>query len=198
MIDLRACLWIVVVSAMVFVVLGCEPTSELAVVPADELVVAVEDEEPLLLLDDEEPLLLLDDEEPLLLLNEGGGEDMSINLRCHACHYNFSQEEIAGTHARMGIGCEDCHGACDAHCDDEDNITPPDVMFAPEMIEPFCLGCHGEELLEVPDHKEARGDDGEKLVCTQCHGDHRMNHRTRDWDPYTGELIQDDNVRMME
>ena len=38
MIGLRACLWIVVVSVMVFVVLGCEPESELATV--DEPVAA--------------------------------------------------------------------------------------------------------------------------------------------------------------
>jgi hypothetical protein len=191
MIGLRACLWMVVASAMVFVLLGCESKEGPAAVEEPVAVVA---DDPVVAVEDEEPLLLLDDEEPLLLTNEGGGEDMSINIRCHACHYNFSEEEIAGTHARMGIGCEDCHGSCDAHCDDEDNITPPDVMFAPEQIAPFCLGCHGEELLELPVHKAARNG----KVCTQCHGDHRMNHRTRDWDPYTGELIQDDNVRMME
>ena len=75
-------------------------------------------DEPLLL--DDEPLLL--EEEPLLLSDESekgtvaGGAD---NSRCHVCHINFSQEELAVAHARAAIGCAGCHGASDAHIADE-------------------------------------------------------------------------------
>ena len=34
--------------------------------------------------------------------------------------------------------------------------------------------------------------------CTDCHGMHRMAHRTRRWDKITRKLIKDDGVRMME
>ena len=167
---------------MVFVVLGCESKSEPPAAPVDEPAAAIEDEEPLLLLED----------------GDGDSEDTAINYRCHVCHYNFASEDLSITHARQNIGCEHCHGPCDAHCDDEDNITPPDIMYPAEKIEPLCLGCHGEDTTKIPAHSDIKDDDGKKLICTQCHGEHRMNHRTRRWDPYTGELIEDDNVRMLE
>jgi hypothetical protein len=33
--------------------------------------------------------------------------------------------------------------------------------------------------------------------CTDCHGEHRLTIRTRQWDKNTGKLIEDDKVRMM-
>ena len=139
------------------------------------------DEELLLL--EEEPLLL--EEEPLPPEDDEAGS-LADNSRCHVCHINYEDEELAVTHARAGVGCERCHGASDAHCSDEDNITPPDIMYPPDKVNSFCKSCHPEGKLG-----------GDKKYCTDCHGEHRLGYRTRKWDKETGKLIQDDKVRML-
>jgi hypothetical protein len=134
---------------------------------------------------EEEPLLLLDELEPNDA-NEVKGP-VADNNRCYVCHLNFDGEKLTGMHAKHDVGCEDCHGASDKHCGDEDNITPPDKMFAREAVNDFCKSCHPNGKLG-----------GDKKYCTECHGDeHRMEHRTRRWDKQTGELLKDDKVRML-
>jgi hypothetical protein len=142
--------------------------------------------------------------EPLLLLEEGDSEELDLstgpmadNSRCHVCHINYADEELTLLHARADIGCEDCHGASDAHCSDEDNITPPDTMFAEDKIMAFCMGCHTKEEIDVDVHKLVMDQTDPKITrCTACHGEHRLSYRTRRWDKVTGELIKDDHVRM--
>lgn len=142
------------------------------------------------------------EEEPLLLLDEPGEEETrpevkADNSRCHVCHINYEDEVLAYQHAVGDVSCEDCHGPSDAHCSDEDNITPPDIMFAREKINPLCLGCHPREKLTSL-HKSFFVDtEKEKKVCTGCHGEHKLKHRTRRWDKKTRELIEDDKVRML-
>lgn len=149
-----------------------------------------------------EPPLLLDDP-PLVLEGQPGGVGgggafgpLANNSRCHVCHLNYETEELAVAHARADLGCEACHGASDAHCSDEDNITPPDILFPEARIEPFCTECH-DSLGEGHERERARAAPG-KPLCTDCHGDHRLSHRTRRWDRVTGELIEDDSVRMID
>jgi hypothetical protein len=91
---------------------------------------------------DDEPPLLLD--EPPLLLDNGNDEELpppegpvADNSRCHVCHINYADEKLAVRHARANISCEQCHGTSDAHCSDEDNITPPDIMFPLQKINSF-------------------------------------------------------------
>lgn len=167
---LRYCLWILVLTAAVIAVVACKQRIE---------------DQPLLPEngDDQEPLLL--DEAPLLLEDDDGGP-VADNSRCHVCHINYGHEKLAVTHARADVGCEKCHGASDAHCSDEDNITPPDIMYPADKVNSFCKSCHPEGKLS-----------GGKKYCTDCHGEHRLGHRTRVWDKATGELIQDDKVRML-
>lgn len=132
--------------------------------------------------------------EPPLLLEEGPAVEepgspagpAADNSRCHVCHMNYEDEELSIMHARANVGCEQCHGASDAHCSDEDNITPPDIMYPANKINSFCKGCHPEAKLG-----------GGKKYCIDCHGEHRLAHRTRKWDKATGNLIQDDKVRML-
>lgn len=153
-------------------------------------------EEPLLLEngDDEEPLLL--EEEPLLLEDDAG--PVADNSRCHVCHINYEDEALAFMHARANIGCERCHGASDAHCSDEDNITPPDILYPPDKINSSCITCHTVEKIRIAVHKGILTDTGlEEGRCTDCHGEHRLGHRTRKWDKTTGELVEDDKVRML-
>jgi hypothetical protein len=144
--------------------------------------------------EDSEPLLLLTEVLPESDLPSGPVAD---NSRCHVCHVNYENEALAVVHARADVGCEDCHGASDAHCSDEDNITPPDTMYPPETIKPFCMDCHPKEKICIAVHNAVMAEtDPLKARCTDCHGEHRLAHRTRRWDKVAGELIKDDGVRM--
>ena len=111
------------------------------------------------------------------------------NSRCHVCHGNFTDEPLAVSHAKQGVGCERCHGACDDHCGDEGNITPPSTMFAKADIDKSCKVCH-------PDDRFVEGAKSCPVVvleegkyCTDCHGRHQMECRTVRWDKKTGALL---------
>ena len=132
-------------------------------------------------------------EPPLLLEEVSVTEELSSptgpvadNSRCYVCHINYEGEELVFIHAQANISCEQCHGASDAHCSDEDNITPPDIMYPANKINSSCKSCHPSGKLS-----------GGKKYCTDCHGEHRLSYRTRKWDKATGELIEDDKVRML-
>ena len=51
------------------------------------------------------------------------------NVFCSACHYGFSDEELARTHELAGIGCERCHGESERHRSDEDNIFDGQLQY---------------------------------------------------------------------
>jgi len=153
-------------------------------------------QEPPLLLESREQVV----QEPLLLLENGETETGpgADNSRCHVCHINYADEVLAVTHARADINCEQCHGASDAHCSDEDNITPPDIMYPAAKNRPFCMSCHPKEKIAIAVHKSVLSDTCAKEGnCTDCHGEHRLGYRTRKWDKSTGRLIEDDKVRML-
>jgi len=144
-------------------------------------------------------------EEPLLLENfnpqpatEPQEAAIADNSQCYVCHVNFSREKLTLVHAHADIGCEKCHALSEAHCSDEDNVTPPDIMYPPEKINPFCLRCHAQDKIDIKPHAALfAGTATEKKYCTDCHGKHRLAHRTRTWDKTTGQLLTDDKVRMM-
>ena len=139
---------------------------------------------------DDEPLLLLDDE-PLLLLDDGPDEDsstglMADNSRCFVCHINYMEEDIAVTHARVNMGCANCHGESDEHIADESwasggNGTAPDIMYPRAKINPFCMGCHPREKIDSEQHKPLFTDTTEEKYCTDCHGEHRLTNRKCKW-----------------
>lgn len=154
--------------------------------PADRGEVAaapetISDDEPLLLLDDEPPLLLEDDPD------EGSSTgSMADNSRCFVCHINYMQEDIAVTHARVNMGCANCHGESDEHIADESwasggNGTAPDIMYPRAKINPFCMGCHPREKIDTEQHKPLFTDTIEEKYCTDCHGDHRLTNRKCKW-----------------
>ena len=146
---------------------------------------------------EEEPLLLLEEPDPEKLV---ATDSMVDNSRCHVCHINYAEETFAIEHARNDVGCETCHGESDAHCGDEDNITPPDIMFAKEKINPSCLHCHDEsDLRKHKVHVKVLEGTSKKKYCTDCHAkSHRLKYRTRRWGKTTRKLIEDDKVRMLE
>jgi hypothetical protein len=148
---------------------------------------------PPLVIDRKAPLLLEDlPDKPAAEPAEGPVAD---NGPCYVCHTNYETEEMVVEHARENVGCMDCHGKSYEHRDDEDNVTPPDVMFAQDEIDAACRECH--DMHDVPAVKvitrwqeRCPGKQNPKeIVCTDCHGQHRLAFRTVWWNKKTGELI---------
>ncbi|HNQ88680.1 MAG TPA: cytochrome c3 family protein [Verrucomicrobiota bacterium] len=138
---------------------------------------------------------------------------MADNSRCFVCHanYDFDEERLVFSHAKASIGCVQCHGESTRHSADEDGLTPPDRMFRKSDIRFNCLGCHDwmklvasdrtrqdrADLQEKPDHQAVLDATASKKLCTDCHGDHRLGHRTRVWDKRTGAISHRDATPAM-
>ncbi|GAB6166810.1 hypothetical protein JCM19992_28100 [Thermostilla marina] len=142
------------------------------------------------------PLEVSPDAPRLAIPSEGTGDKpQADNSPCFVCHANFAEEPLAVRHARENVGCVDCHGQSFAHRNDENNTTPPDVMYARNHIDEACGDCH--ETHDVPARaivntylkRGLRGTPADKLVCTDCHGRHRLAHRTVRWDKTTRKLL---------
>ena len=123
-------------------------------------------------------------------------EELKVdNQACHVCHGNYQEEPLALEHAKEGVGCIDCHGESLDHRDDEDNITPPETMYALEDIDKMCGKCHdmhdasGRKVIQRWQERCPEKSDPEKIVCTDCHFQHRLRFRTVWWDKKTGELV---------
>ena len=126
-------------------------------------------------------------------------ETFVANQFCAACHYGFGNEELARKHERAGIGCERCHGESERHRSDEDNITPPEVMYPKQRINPTCMMCHPRiEIKHVSSHKSILAGaetifdkTNNRKYCTDCHAeDHRIKVRSIKWNKATGELLK--------
>jgi len=179
---------------------------------------------PPLVVDTSEPLLLDEptEEQAAAAVTEAATE----NMACFVCHANYRGEFLAECHAKVNVGCINCHGDSFAHRNDENNTTPPETMYPAEKIDPFCQECHDahdisakkiiarwiEQKAKKPNatcegcHKDDdvppenvvarwkerdRGQsDPARIVCTDCHGDHRMKVRTVIWDKKTGKLLR--------
>ena len=62
------------------------------------------------------------------------------------------------------------------------------------------MDCHpAEEMVKQAGHKQYFATaDSERGYCTDCHGSHRLEVRTRRWDKDTGKLIESDGVSMYQ
>lgn len=124
------------------------------------------------------------------------GKPKADNFACYVCHGNYEGEELADIHAKEGYGCVKCHGESLAHRDDEDHLTPPDVMFPAEKIDPGCAECHdthdapAKKVIERWQQRCPQKSKPEQLVCTDCHGKHRLEKRVIRWDKTTGKIIE--------
>jgi excinuclease UvrABC ATPase subunit len=147
------------------------------------------------------------DEEPA---EEKAQEEVFVaNLFCSACHYGFEEEELAFSHKLAGIGCERCHGESERHRSDEDNVTPPEIMYPKAKINPTCMMCHPRHQIRHVKHHEtllagaetifdpeidgsAAETAGHEIYCTTCHArHHRIKVRTIRWNKATGELLEE-------
>jgi len=142
------------------------------------------------------PPLKVDKSAPLLLDDAPAkATPAAPKLICYDCHGTFREDPFSIKHASANITCVSCHGESRAHADDEDNTTPPQKMFPREAIAQRCGECHKEH--NAPPAKviarwQERGLQKLKpanLVCTDCHGQHRMNVRTIHWNKQTGKLL---------
>jgi hypothetical protein len=151
------------------------------------------------------PPLVVDTGAPLLLEELSGGQEAAppgdsgaaaANAACFVCHANYRAEFLVDRHATAGVGCTNCHGESLAHKNDENNTTPPEIMYPGQKIDPFCQGCHaahdvspGRVVVRWMERGLDKIDPG-KIVCTDCHGEHRMKVRTVVWDKSSGELLR--------
>ena len=147
------------------------------------------------------PPLELDEDEPLRLdaavkpASPAASKKRADNSACFVCHANMKKESLAATHASNSVGCASCHGPSTAHRNDEANIIPPDIMFAAESIDGSCARCHEGHDVEPRAvirrflQKSPKLNDAKILVCTTCHGEHRLPVRTVRWDRKTGKLV---------
>lgn len=146
------------------------------------------------------PALKVDRSAPLLLdaipeapsKSEGPKAD---NEACYCCHRNYDGEELVDLHARENIGCMKCHGDSVDHRNDEDHVTPPEIMYPTEKIEAACLKCHethdapAKEVITRWQKRCPSKANPTELVCTDCHGMHRLERRTVRWDKRTGKFL---------
>lgn len=128
-----------------------------------------------------ESLLLLEEEEPAA----GNAKLLADNSRCHVCHANFEREDLSLKHAQAGVGCAKCHGASDAHIDDESwsrggNGTAPEIMYPGDKINAACMACH-EPKFDKTKHKDFAAGMTREKTCTECHGKHKMAIRRCKW-----------------
>ena len=135
------------------------------------------------------------DEEPAKAQQESKKGPVADNQACFVCHANYDEEEMADQHAKANVACTECHGQSAAHRNDENNITPPDRMYPLAAIDPGCVKCHethdapARKVIARSQERSLTQKDPKELVCTDCHGDHRLKYRTVRWEKQTGKLI---------
>ena len=173
--------WVIAATISAIILLGCQPDTE------DEDTLAP------LVVDKESPLLL---EETSAPRQAARTEADAENAACFVCHENYREELLAKSHAGNNVSCTKCHGKSYPHRNDENHATPPDRMFPVTAIVELCTSCHTDESISVETEKRVRKDRPDKpasepVVCTDCHGKHRLARRTMRWNKETGALITD-------
>jgi hypothetical protein len=149
---------------------------------------------PPLVVTKDAPRLLDEPAKPAVPAAGASRGPVADNTACYCCHANYQTESFAQDHAKANVGCVECHGESSAHRNDEDNITPPDVIFAPEDIERNCQKCHDThdapavKVIAMWREKCPARTNPKDLLCTDCHGEHRLKFRTVWWDKKTGQL----------
>ncbi len=109
---------------------------------------------------------------------DGTVDPMGPNGACYVCHMTFVREELAKTHLAKKVTCVKCHGLSAKHANDEDiGATKPDRPYTREQVSAMCRQCHKRH--DVPPELVAarcieRGLTETPVVCTDCHGTHRI------------------------
>ncbi|MHC4616988.1 MAG: cytochrome c3 family protein [Planctomycetota bacterium] len=99
-------------------------------------------------------------------------DPLGTNAACYVCHMGFVKEEISKIHLEKNVTCIRCHGLSAAHANDENvGATPPDIVFARDLVDVMCLECHKRHEIST----EKLADFQVRPVCTDCHGSHRLD-----------------------
>jgi len=112
------------------------------------------------------------------LAAENAVDPMGPNGACYVCHMTFVREELSKTHLAKKVTCVRCHGLSAKHANDEDiGATPPDRPYTREQVNAMCRKCHKRHDV-LPELVAARsierGLTETPVVCTDCHGTHRI------------------------
>jgi formate-dependent nitrite reductase cytochrome c552 subunit len=146
---------------------------------------------------DKEAPLLLDEPNPKGVTKTPVGR-LADNSACHVCHTNYQEESLALVHAKANVGCVKCHGDSIAHRNDEANITPPDTLYPLAKIDTACHRCHkahdapAAKVIGRWQERCPAKTNPKDIVCTDCHGEHRLKLRTVRWDKETRKLLLKD------
>ena len=188
---------IVVLVLAVLSLLSCTPTTDSEPAEIDTRPVADNKDRagggpPPLVVDTSTPLLLEEPDEEQGASAVADTRAAAENTACLVCHANYRAELLVSWHAAADIGCARCHGESLAHKNDENNTTPPEIMYSTDEIGPFCRGCHKAPPKDDASRKEGELDkpDPDRTICTNCHGEHRMKVRTVIWDKKSGKLLR--------
>ena len=132
-------------------------------------------------------------------------DHVRADIGCVNCHgqssahqndeNNITPPETMYSADKIDPFCRSCHKA--------HNISPRNIIVRwvkrnPDKTAPTCRGRGCHEADDVPPEKVVarwteRGldkTDPNEIVCTDCHGDHRMKPRTIIWDKGSGKLIR--------
>lgn len=116
------------------------------------------------------------------------------NRHCFKCHDKFEEDILTAQHAKPGVGCVTCHGASEKHAADDDHLIPPDIMIGRAKLNESCAKCHASEKLS-DQHTPFLAGKIEKKYCTECHGLHRLEERTKGWDIETGKPLSKEAIK---
>ena len=105
-------------------------------------------------------------------------DPLSVNATCYVCHMTFVREEISRAHFKEKVTCIKCHGLSAAHANDEDvGATKPDIVYKRGQVDGMCGKCHEHHDIpatEVIARFVERKITESPVVCTNCHGKHRI------------------------
>ncbi len=125
------------------------------------------------------------------------------NVGCVNCHgdsfahrndeNNTTPPETMYSAEKIDPFCQGCH---EAHDIPPKKIIARWIQEKEKKPEATCEGCHKDD--DVPPEKvvvrwkerDLDKSDPARIVCTDCHGEHRMKVRTVIWDKKTGRLLR--------
>jgi len=105
-------------------------------------------------------------------------DPLGPNAACYVCHTTFVHEELSKVHLVAKVDCIKCHGLSDKHANDENvGATKPDIVFKRGQIDAMCVECHDKhdaDAKKVVARFIERKLHGTAVVCTECHGTHKI------------------------
>jgi len=121
-------------------------------------------------------------------------------INCHGDSFAHRNDENNTTPPETMYSAEKidpfCQGCHDAHDISAKKIIARWIEQKVKKPDATCEGCHEDD--DVPPEKVVARwtkrnldeSDPARIVCTDCHGDHRMKVRTVIWDKKTGKLLR--------